>query len=143
MRCRMLVPTLLLFGCATTPNNVDLSDREIPFAFACNEWVDENHDQLVQPTEFQGIKTSFAFMEKVTFVARYEDVGDVIVWRLFAPDGSLYQTGSSTGRYRTGYRWVYWEVAQLLGRGERIGMWRMEWYLEGSPTLISRVRLTM
>jgi len=136
-----VIGSLLLTGCATAPGEGSQLPRDLPDAFACNEWVDEDGNRLISPGEFKGVKSTFASFERVTFVARYEGVGSQIIWRLFGPEGTVFASGTSLGRFQRAYRWVWWDVEDLIDR-DRIGRWRMEWYLEGSPTKVTRVRLT-
>jgi hypothetical protein len=131
---------LLLAGCASLQGQGDGGNRKLPDAFACTEYFDENRDGLVQPHEFRGIRDTFYLTDRITFVAHYEGLGSQIIWRLYGPDGTVHRSGTSHGRFDRAYRWMTWEVRDLIGR-DLTGSWRMEWHVEGVPTRTTRVRL--
>ena len=138
----LMIATGFFQGCATGSTVGPKTLADLPDAFACNEWFDRDQNGMVAAQEFEGIKSTFSYFEELSFVARYDSgVGALITWRLFGPERTVLRQGSATGRWDRGYRMVRFEVGSLIDQGG-LGDYRMEWYLEDTPTKTTRVRLT-
>ncbi len=131
--------------------------------FACNHWVDENQNGMVEPDEWFGIKEHFRPNETITFVAYInQGVGTEFKYELHNPDNNIPDLtrrparkgpatptiSTETTKFDQSVIRAEYLVRDLIGcptLGSSVvspaGDWKMYWYIENTLVNITQVSL--
>jgi hypothetical protein len=136
---KLLFILLVLSSCGIT--NKKYTAGPLRF-FACNEWVDRNHDGIYDYYEFVNIKKTFHSKENILFVGFFakSPSGSKLRFRLFSPDGYLVREVTQVQLYRKTLLHSQYLVGDLISE-ESEGIWKGVWDVDGVEVGESEVNL--
>ena len=126
---KLLFILLVLTSCSIT--NKKYTPRPLHY-FACNAWIDRNHDGKYDYYEFVNIKKTFHSSENILFVGFFTKSpgGSKLTFRLFSPDGYLVREVTQIQLYSKTLLHSQYLVGDLISE-ESKGVWKGVWDVDG------------